>query len=288
MMPAHQTMAIGRLGRVSRSALQWRLMVLWMLALLLPTALMAVPFWRILASQLDHSVHAARWAQQLDALVIADLLARFAENGMVLAQAGVTALVLTLLLSPLLSASVLVAARSEQPPGFFKLIQGGVQEYPRMLRMLLWAAVPLGLAIALGAGGLFLAKKFAASAILESDAEWVGRAALALLALLVLLALTSVDAARAQLAFYHRRPSVVQAWWRGCRVVRQRALSMLGCYLLISLVGLGLAAALTTLRLALPGWFWFGFGLVLAQFAVAAIVWMRIARLLVLIDLSRP
>jgi len=53
-------------------------------------------------------------------------------------------------------------------------------------------------------------------------------------------------------------------------------------------VGLGLAAALTTLRLALPGWFWFGFGLVLAQFAVAAIVWMRIARLLVLIDLSRP
>ena len=33
MMPAHQTMAIGRLGRVSRSALQWRLMVLWMLAL---------------------------------------------------------------------------------------------------------------------------------------------------------------------------------------------------------------------------------------------------------------
>ncbi|MBK7280984.1 hypothetical protein [Candidatus Aalborgicola defluviihabitans] len=41
---------------VTRQALQWRLMVLWMVALLLPTLMLIIPLWRGLAAALDHNL----------------------------------------------------------------------------------------------------------------------------------------------------------------------------------------------------------------------------------------
>ena len=55
---------------------------------------------------------------------------------------------------------MITAARASTRPGFAELIQGGVREYGRLLRMLLWSALPLGVAAGLGALGMHWAKDF--------------------------------------------------------------------------------------------------------------------------------
>lgn len=289
MILSQNPLRASTLRRASAVALQWRLLLLWTGALLVPAAMLALPFWQTLSAQLDYSVHAAQWAQQLDAIAIVDLVSKLADNSQAFTQAGITALALTLLLSPLLTGAIIATARADRVLGFGRLIQGGVQEYARMLRMLLWALVPLGLVLAAGGGGMALVKKYAATAILESDVDLARQLVRVLMAVLLVLAHVTVDAGRAQLAVYSKRPSVIKAWWRGCQLLKARPLSLLGHYLAISIVGLSLAAALTALRIVLPqlGAVWFTLGLVLAQLAIAAIAWMRVARLLALIDLSR-
>src|SRR6185437_12591045 len=42
-----------------RRALQWRLLLLWIAALLIPTAMLTMPLWQIFSEQLDHTIHAA-------------------------------------------------------------------------------------------------------------------------------------------------------------------------------------------------------------------------------------
>ncbi|MBK7280985.1 hypothetical protein [Candidatus Aalborgicola defluviihabitans] len=75
----------------------------------------------------------------------------------------------------------------------------------------------------------------------------------------------------------------------GLKTLRQHFWRMLGSYVLLSAVGLGLALVITALRVALPqldvGWTLIG--LALAELAVATVVWMKIARLLALIQQSR-
>ena len=45
-----------------RTAVQWRLLLLWLLIMLIPVALVALPLWRMLSGLLDASVHSAQWA----------------------------------------------------------------------------------------------------------------------------------------------------------------------------------------------------------------------------------
>ena len=59
--------------RAAISALQWRLLALWTVALLLPTLVLALPFWQHFSASFDYSVHAADLAQRLDLSNIADL-----------------------------------------------------------------------------------------------------------------------------------------------------------------------------------------------------------------------
>ena len=280
--------ARARLHQVNRVALQWRLLLLWVVASLVPTALLALPVWRILASQLDHSVNAARWATQLDGIVLGDLIGKLTENAEALSNAGIAALLVTLLLSPLLNGAVVAASRSQKPLPFSGLIAGAAQDYGRMLRMLLWAIVPLGIAAGLAAGGEGLAKKYAARAILEADANLVSNAILVVSAVLLLLAHLTADSGRAQLARYPKRTSAVKAWWRGCKLIKANLGASLRYFGGITVLGLAVALGVTALRVALPqlGLAWFALGLVLAQLAVLAIGWMRIARLVALIDLA--
>jgi hypothetical protein len=278
------------LRRASTIALQWRLLLLWIVALLIPAALVAAPFWQVLSAQLDHNLHAAELAQQLDAIAIADLMTKLGENSVALNTAGLLALAVTLLLSPLLNGAVVATARADQPLGFSKLLQGGVQEYGRMFRMLLWAGVVLGAAASAGGAAVKAAKNYGERAILEADADMALLAARIVMFTLLVLALVTLDAGRAELAVYSKRPSAIKAWWRGCKLLKARVLAVLGHYLSLSIVGLVLALGITALRIALPqlGAFWFILGMVLAQLAVAAVAWMRMARLLALIDLARP
>ena len=272
-----------------RVALQWRLLLLWTAAMLVPAALMAWPFWATLAGQLDKSIYAAQWARQLDAIVVADLGAKLVDNGAALLTSGGTALLLLLLLTPLLNGAIVAAARTPEPLQFAMLIQKGVQHYSRMLRMGLWGVLLLGAAGGAASGLFHLAGNYADKAILESDATLAGRAAMAVSALLLLLVHLSLEAGRAQLVVYPGRTSAIKAWWRGCKTIKARFLPMLGLYLGLSLFGALVALGITALRIALPqlGGFWFVLGVVLAQAAVAAIGWMRIARLTALVDIAQ-
>lgn len=270
-------------------ALQWRLLLLWVVATLVPTAMLAWPFWATLAGQLDRSPYAAQWAQQLDAVVLSDLGSKLMDNHVVLLQAGFSALVLTWLLSPVLNGAIVAAARAKEPLAWVPLLQKGLQDYGRMARMWVWALVLMGAAGAAASGLFHLVGKYADTAILESDATLASRAAVIVTALVILLIHLSVDAGRAQLAIYPGRTSAVKAWWRACKMVKARFWGTLGFYVAFTVAGALLAIAVTVLRVALPqlGAFWFILGVVLAQLAVLSIGWMRITRLVALVDLAQ-
>ncbi len=275
--------------RAARAALQWRLLLLWVLWMLIPTAIVGLTVFQTLSAQLDYSVHSAAIARQLDMTVFADLMAAHGKNVAAFNGAGILALILTLLISPLLSGMAASAARAPETLGFRALTAGALTEYPRMLRMLLWSAVPLGLAIALGGVAMDAAAEYDKTAILESDADLVSHAALALTVLLLALAHATLDAGRAALTIERRRTSAVKAWWSGCKLLLRRPLATFGVYGAISLVGFCLAAALAVARLNVSGAGIAGFigALLLVQMAVAVLGWMRSARLFALVDLAR-
>jgi hypothetical protein len=273
-----------------RAALQWRLLLWWALLLLLPTIAAALPVWRMLAANLDHSVYAAQLASKLDLLAIADLANSTAERyGIAIGSGGVNALVLTLLLSPLLAGMTIHAARAAKRPGFMDLLAGGAHEYARMFRMLVWSVVPLAIA-ALVAGAAFkLAGKSAESAILESDADRAMHIAMIVAALAFALVHATIDAGRALLANERRRRSAFVAWWGGVGLLVRRPFSVLGVYVAITGAGLLLAGLLALARLHVPA---LGTGgtiaaTLLAQLAVLVLGWMRSARLFALIALTR-
>ena len=56
-----------------RPALQWRLMLLWLLGLLLPALVASLPVWRMFGAAFDHTVGAAAYAHRLDLAAMTDL-----------------------------------------------------------------------------------------------------------------------------------------------------------------------------------------------------------------------
>jgi hypothetical protein len=275
--------------RAVRSALQWRLLAMWVIVLLIPTALSALPVWQLLSASLDHSVHAAGLATNLDLATISDLVVASGRNSTGIAMGSRLALLLTVLLSPLLAGMTIHSARAPQAPGFGALLAGGVQEYLRLLRMLLWAVVPLALVTGLGAIGFAVAAKAGEHAVLESSASHARIAAVCVAALLFVLADASLDAGRAVLAGDRRRKSAVSAWWSGFKLLCRRPLATLSTYLGITVAGLALAALLAIARLNVPALGATGFlgALVLTQLVVAVLAWMRSARLFAMLELVR-
>jgi hypothetical protein len=278
--------------RAAGNALQWRLLLWWALLLLLPAIVAALPFWQMLSANLDHSVYAAQLAARLDMVAIADIAGSARERwAPALGTGGIAALVLTLLLSPLLSGMTIAAARqpAAQRLGMSALLAGGAQEYARMLRMLVWAVVPLGIAAMLGGVAFNAAGKAAEAAILESTAQRASWIATALAALLMLVVHATIDAGRAVFGSERRRKSAVLAWWGGVRLLLRRPLALLGTYLAITALGLAAAALLALARIQVPA---LGAGgtvaaFALAQLAVLVLGWMRAARLFALMALAR-
>jgi hypothetical protein len=282
----------GRLAlplRAARCALQWRLLVLWTGVLLLPALVAALPVWQLLSANLDHTVHAAALASRLDLVALADLSGALARSGAATGNGTLLSLVLTLLLSPLLSGMTIAAARAPQQLGFSGLVAGGVLEYARLLRMMVWALVPLGLAAALSGVAMSAADKAGERAILEADASHASLAAIVFAAVVLLLANATLDAGRATLAIDRRRKSAVRAWWDGCKLLGRRPLATFGAWFGISALGLALAALLGVARIKVPALGAGGFlaAFALTQLAVAAVAWMRSARLVALMELAR-
>lgn len=271
--------------RAARAALQWRLLLLWTMALLLPTLLLALPFWSHFSASFDYSVHAAELAQRLDLSNVADLMTDPARNPVAMKLGAGAAVVMTLLLSPLLTGAVACAARVEGRPAMRALFAGAVADYPRMFRMLLWAVVPLGAALAVSSSLRQLADSGADNAITPDDGAYLRAAAGVATALLLAFALATLDAGRAVLAADRRRKSAVVAWWHGLRLMARRPGAMLGSYAAISVAGLAAAAALGLARIHLPhaGAAGFLFALLLTQLIALLLAWMRGARLFAMI-----
>ena len=281
---------IKRALRAAGAALQWRLLLWWALLLLLPAIVAALPVWQMLSASFDHSVHAPQLAARLDMLAIADIVGGVRERwSPALGAGGLVALALTLLLSPLLSGMTIVAARAPGRLGMTALLSGAAQEYPRMLRTLIWAVIPLGIAGALAGAAFNAAGNAAGSAILESDAGHASRIAMLVAALVFVIVHATVDAGRALLGAERRRKSAVVAWWGGVKLLLRRPLALLGSYLVITVLGLAVAALLALARVQVPA---LGAGgtigaIVLAQLIVIVLGWMRSARLFALMALVR-
>jgi hypothetical protein len=278
----------GTTVRAVRAALQWRLVLLWAGVLLLPTAVSALPVWQLLSASFDHSVRAAELAASLDLNTISDLTLANQRLGSGIGNGNLLALVFTLLLSPLLAGMTIHAARAASTPGFGSLFMGGVQEYPRLLRMLVWAIVPLAIVGGVAAVAFGAAQAYASKAVLQSSASNARWIATAIVALMFVIADASLDAGRAVLASDRRRKSAVKAWWAGFKLVLRRPFSTLGIYLAITIVGFAIAGLLAVARLNMPA---LGFGMVagilLTQLAVVVIGWTRGARLFAMLELAR-
>jgi hypothetical protein len=289
MMSATTRPGFSIVPRAARAALQWRLLLLWSGCLLAPAVLMALPLWRLLGASFDYSVHAATLAHEVDLSSLADVAANLGRGGPALPFAALTALALTLLLSPLLSGMAMSAARAPQPPGFGALIVGGLRDYPRMARMLVVALIPLGVAAGLGALALAAASRYDETAILQSNSDAVRLAAVLALLLLLALAHATLDAGRAELALDRRRRSALVAWSDGCKLLLRRPLATLGIYLAITLAGLALAALLSLGRIHLAPVNAASFigALALTQLIVMVLAWMRTARLFAMVELAR-
>jgi hypothetical protein len=276
------------LKHAARAALQWRLLLLWLAAMLLPALLLALPVWNALSTLLNHSVRAPELARVLDMLAFTDVVGELRRNAAALQAGALAALVMTLLLSPFLTGVVTTAGRAHETARFGELFAGGVAEYPRMFRMLLWSIVPLGAALALGGALAEAAENHALEATLAADASRWSLAATIATAILLLLVNLTLDAGRAQLAIDRRRTSAVKAWWSGVKLLLRRPGAMLGCYTVLTVAGLLLAALLAVARLQVEG---SNALLLLAAFALTqlialAVAWMRAARLFALMSLS--
>jgi hypothetical protein len=280
----------GVLRNAVGAALQWRVLLLWILASWLPTALLALPIWRSLARQLDHSLHSAEWARHANLVMIHDLVGQTLKfGGAMLAGSGIAAAVLLLALMPLLNGMLVTASRADRPLGFGALLQGALREYGRMLRLMAWALIPLGIAAGLGVLCLYGVHKYARGAILETEVLTLTRAAHALTAVLCGVALATVDAGRARLAYNPQRRSAIKAWWRGLQLTMAQPLRALGLFFCITLIAALAAGVLALLRVelssaSLPG---FLAGLMTVQIIVAVTGWMHFARLLAMLAVTK-
>jgi hypothetical protein len=134
-----------------------------------------------------------------------------------------------------------------------------------------------------------VAGKTAETAVLESDADRASHLALLATAVVFVLVHATIDAGRALLANERRRRSAIVAWWGGVRLMLRRPLTLLGVYVVVTGVGLGLAALLALARLHVPA---LGTGgtvgaVLLTQLVVLVLGWMRSARLFAMMALVR-
>jgi hypothetical protein len=272
-----------------RSLQSWRIILLWAAFTLVPTAVVSLPLGSWLSAQLDHSADAGAWARTFNVTEVRELVVNATDIAPMLQSTLLISLLFTLIFSPFLTGMIVASSREKQVLGFVALVQGGAREYGRMLRTMLWSVVPLGIAGVLGAWTLHMADERAEAAVLESQVSREHLLCIIILTALLIVAHATVEAGRGQFALDLRRRSAVKAWWRGVRLVFTRPVATLGSYFLITAVGLILAALFGIARINSPHATFAGFlaSLALTELIAVAAIWMRIARLLALIQIAR-
>lgn len=282
-MTSQHKAGFGTFFRAAGAALQWRLMLLWLVGLLIPTVITVLPFRAALAAQLDNSLLGSGLAKGFDAGAFADVVMSLSDVQPALAAAFVTGLVLTVFLTPLLTGMVITAIRSGRKPGFGELLQGGLVEYGRQFRLLIIGGIVVVLAAAAGSGLMAMVQDGAAKAIVESELDTKSMWATIAMVVLVALAMTVLDAARAQFAADGTLRSAFRAYWRGIKQLLRRPIATLGLFVLITVVGLLLAALFGAWRIS-AGSVLVGF--LIAQLIALSTAWMRTARLYALTEVA--
>jgi hypothetical protein len=290
MMAYNSSRRVGPMALASAmlAAVQWRLLLLWLLFLLLPATVVALPLWRTLAGLLDHSVHAAEWARHFDALMFGDAMMALGSHAEWFGATAILGAVLTLLMSPFLDGMMVGSGRAGRALGFGGLLQNGWVEYGRMFRVMLWSLLPYAVVLAVAAAGAHLADRHAEQAVLESQADAWSHGAHWVLLVVFVLAQAIVESTRAAFIADPELRSATRALGRGILQLLRRPLGTLLFYLVVSVVGLLIFGALGIARIhttAADG----GFlpALLLSQLMVLVIGWMRLARLLALAEVAR-
>jgi hypothetical protein len=194
-----------------------------------------------------------------------------------------------LLLSPFLDGMIVGSGRAGRVLGFGALLQNGLIEYGRMFRLMLWSLLPLGLAMGVFAATGHMVDKYSEKAVLETQVDTYSNI-LHVIALIVFVVIHSVvESARAAFIADVNLRSATRAMWRGIRQLIRRPVKTLLFYLVVTLVGLVLAAVFAVARIHVTA---FGFSgvllaLILGQLIVLAMGWMRTARLFALTEVAR-
>lgn len=272
----------GALFKALWRALQWRVVVIWIVLMALPTAIAATPVGHALGALLDHSVHSTALAQQFHGLLMGDaLFSMIHHNGAVLGGAELLGLIVALLLSPFLTGVVVTAVRAPRHPRLGELMHGGLGQYWRMLRLMLWSLIPYAIAVVVGMIAFGAASDRAHAATLESVADHGYLAAWIILLVLLVLAHAIMESSRAQVAADEHLRSATRAFGRGIAMLVRRPLAALGLYVGTSIVGYVLAALVGVWRIHTDPTGVGGFiaALVLTQLIVAILAWMRTARI---------
>lgn len=286
-MNAHaKRSALSALGLGVVGALQWRLMLLWILITLLPTLVVALPLWRVLDDLVGHSVHAEQWATHFNGIFFADVFGALQRSPWI-GSAFAAGALLTLAVSPFLAGMAVAGGRANRALSFGGLLQGGATEYGRMLRVLPLSLIPYGLVVLATRGISSFADDKLDAALLPSTADTYRYLVLGVTLLSFVIAQAIVEAARAQFIADITLRSALRALGRGFMQVIRRPFASLLVYLLITLVGVGLSVLIAAWRgrSVAVGSEWLS-AFLIVQLGVAVVAWMRTARLLALAGLS--
>ncbi len=274
---------LGTFFRASGAALQWRLMLLWVLALLVPTALVALPLSAFLGAQLDTSMLGASLSQGFDGSAFTDVAMALTPAVPALSSSFVIGLIVTVLLSPLLTGMAIAAIRSGRTLGFGELVHGGISEYGRLFRLMILGGLVLGLAFIAASGLVAAVASGASKAIVEADIEGKSRWAMYGAILILALVHTTLEAARAQFAADSLLRSAFRAYGRGVMQLLRRPMATFGLYLLVTVVGLALVSLVGVWRLSASSTI---IAFLITQLIALVTAWMRTARLYALAEVA--
>jgi hypothetical protein len=269
---------------------QWRYLLLFVGAMLVPAALAFAPVASFLGSLLDHSPRAAALVGALDSAAFSEVLRQLAEPAAAPIWSGLQAAALAaLLLAPALAGASVAMARAPEPLRVRALLAGAGEQYPRMLRMLLVAAIPMGVAGVVGAVAFHVANGAADRAVHEASADRATAIAGVVTGVFVWLAHVTLEAGRAHFATDPERRSAFLAWWSGVRLVVRRPGPVFALSAVTSIVAVGGATLVTALRYRLPqtGPATIAVAFVIGQVAIAVLAWGRSSRIAGLAALIR-
>ncbi|WP_225737266.1 hypothetical protein [Dyella acidiphila] len=283
-----RSVGFSALGTSMRAAAQWRLLLLWLLLMLIPASVVALPLWRMLSGLLDNSVHAAEWAQQFSGIMFSDVLFIFSDHFQWFGAVAIIGLVLTLLLSPFIDGMIVGSGRAGQVLGFGALLQNGLIEYGRMFRSMLWSLAPYGVLMAVLAFAGHASDSHAKAAVLESSVDAHNTFVHVVLLIVFVLVQSIVESMRSAFIADVTLRSATRALGRGIRQLLRQPVKTLVFYLVVTLVGLLIASIFAVARIhvtAVGGGFLLA--LLLSQVMLLVIGWMRTARLFALAEVAR-